>query len=120
MLGRHVFLLEELHSFAATAIVHVRQEQITVVAALQISKCRAISIVVNMLWPAIIQRQEIGIVIITLTLSGDGFKDGTSAYTGGIGGGGGTGPGTDVAGIPFSSATLYSSKIKCICILINK
>ena len=87
---------EELHSFAATAVVHVRQEQITAVAALQISKCGA----------------------IRLTLSGDGFKDGTSAYTGGTGGGG-RGPGTDVAGIPFSSATLYSSIIKCICILIN-
>ena len=88
---------EELHSFAATAVVHVRQEQITAVAALQISKCRA----------------------IRLTLLGDGFKDGTSTYTGGTGGGG-RGPGTDVAGIPFSSATLYSSIIKCICILINR
>jgi len=83
-------LLEELHSFAATAAVHVRQEQITAVAALQISKCRA----------------------IRLTLSGDEFKDGTSAYTGG------RGPGT--IGIPFSSTTLYSSIIKCICVLINR
>jgi hypothetical protein len=90
-------LLEELHSFAATAVVHVRHEQITVVAALQISKCRA----------------------IRLTLSGDGFTDGTSAYTRGTGGGG-RGPGIDVAGIPFSLATLYSSIIKCICIRINR
>jgi hypothetical protein len=75
----------------------MRQEQITAVTALQISKRR----------------------VIRLTSSGDGFKDGTSAYTGGIGGGG-RGPGTDVVGIPFNSAALYSSIIKCICILINR
>ena len=106
-------MLEELHSFAAKAAVHVRQEQITAVAALQTSN-----------YTKTTHKNS----TIRLTSLGDGFEDGTSAYTGGTGGtsaytggtgGGGMGAGTDVTGKPFTSATLYSSIIKCICILIN-
>ena len=96
-------MLEELHSFAATAAVHVRQEQITTVAALQTSN-----------YTKTTHKNS----TIRLTSLGDGFEDGTSAYTGGTSGGG-MGAGTDVTGKPFTSATLYSSIIKCICILIN-
>jgi len=38
-------------------------------------------------------------LIIKLTLLGEGFEDGGSAYTGGAGGGG-RGGGTNVTGIP--------------------
>ena len=38
-------------------------------------------------------------IIIKLTLLGEGFEDGGLAYTGGAGGGG-RGGGTNVAGIP--------------------